>query len=172
MKTIWNWLVSLVKSKAKKKLPKVEDIKPTPEAKGCGCDLSKLLTVPLVPLLGNNDRKVNDELYNRWRMGIDDACGGLPGDVRPLLWRPTGRTFGWKDVILSGAIRIQLNGERMTLWCGNYKGQRLHLIGASDNEAPASGARPETLPDFVPMKSGVEGPKKHFVYFECREGAQ
>ena len=145
---------------------------PQPQQQGCGCDLTLPLDVPLVPEMGGNDKEVDANLYARWKAGVSDNCGGLPSDVRPLLIRPAGKTFGWKYVITEGAIKISVNGDKMTVWCGDYKGQRLHLIGTSDHESPNTGARPETLQDFVLLKSGVEGARKHFVYFECREVKQ
>lgn len=143
---------------------------------GCGCDLSKPVAVPLVPALGNTDNEVDGALRQRWASGLSDNCGGLPGDVRPLLVRPAGKTFGWKYPVTSGKVSVRLNGIRMTLFCGpvtdasgNPVSQRMHPIGASDHEAPDNGKHPSTLPDWVPFQSGVEGPKKHFAYYEVRD---
>jgi len=165
---IWNWLTNW----GKKKLPTVAEIKPVtpvkPVATSCGCNLSLPPIVPLVPEMGATDEAVDTNLRERWQAGTEDACGGLQGDIRPLLIRPCGKTFGWKYVITEGFIRLVLNGDKMTVGCGDYKGQRLHVIGTSDHEMPAHG-KPATLEDWVPIVSGQEGPKKHFVYFECRK---
>ena len=120
---------------------------------------------PLVPFLGPDDAAVDAKLYADWKAGIDNGCGGLPGDVRPLGIRLNGKTFGWKDVIISGAVKIRLNGERMTITNGEYQGQLWVVQGASDHEMPPNG-KPETLPDWTPLQSGVEGPRKHFAYFK------
>ena len=137
------------------------------EQKACTCDLTKPLVTPLVPYLGPDDAAVDKVLYDRWKSGLSDTCGGLPGDTRPLAIRLNGKTFGWKDPVTTGAVKIVIDGEQMTIFCGAYKGQQWHPIGGSDHEMPANG-KPETLSDWLPITPGVKGMRRHFVYFQCR----
>lgn len=123
-------------------------------------------TTPLIPKLGNTDEEVDATLYARWKSGIEDACGGLPGDVRPLFIRLNGKTFGWKYAVISGDIKVSINGDRMTVYDGKCEGLTATIQGGSDHEMPMNG-KPETLEDWTPIKSGVEGVKKHFIYFKC-----
>jgi len=122
--------------------------------------------VPLVPYLGADDAEVNAVLYKRWQDGGTDSCGGLPGDTRPLLVRPSGGTFGWKYIITereSNGPNIILDGDYMTVTSGWYKGQYFKVIGKSDKEWD-NGKIPR---DFEAIKSGERTLRKHFVSFEA-----
>lgn len=142
-------------------------------SRACSCDLSKPLATPLVPKHGASDAEVDAWLRQRWVDGIADNCGGLPGDVRPQLWRPLhGKCFNYKYVAQQKdgtGIQIRINGEKMTIIDGNFEGQSFHLIGTSAHEAPNNGAHPSTLEDWVPAKSGMETTKRQFPYFEIRD---
>lgn len=173
--TIRQWLIKLFGEafkKVAKVLPPVVTspvviAPPTVDPAPVAVDTTGMVQeTPLVPYLGPDDAAVDKVLYDRWKAGMADTCGGLPGDVRPLGIRLNGKTFGWKEVITSGAVKIRLNGEKMTITDGPFKGQIWAVQGTSDHEMPANG-KPETLPDWTPLKSGVEGPKKHFAYFKC-----
>lgn len=169
----WKSLLNWLKSWQVPHMPSVPPVTPPAGDKPATSDPNHSPDVgnmvqetPLVPYLGKDDAAVDAKLYADWKAGIENGCGGLPGDVRPLGIRLNGKTFGWKDVILSGAVGIRLNGERMTITDGVYHGQKWCIVGTSDHEMPANG-KPETLDDWTPLQSGVEGPKKHFAYFKC-----
>jgi hypothetical protein len=148
--------------------PKTPEADTNKQSQACSCDLTKPIAIPLVPYLGADDKAVNAKLYADYKAGIENGCGGLPGDVRPLLIRPSGGTFGYKHVILKGGVRVAINGSKMTVTCGDFQGQRFHIIGGSDHEAPSNGAHPSTLQDWQPITPGAACGKKHFIYLEAR----
>lgn len=171
--TIRDWLIKIFGDAFKKtiKLPTTPTLPPVEEPNtttpATTVDISGMeQAVPLVPLMGKTDSEVNENLRQRWASGHQDSCGGLPGDIRPLLVRPSGGTFGWKYIITdrqSDGPSIVLDGDYMTVTSGNYKGQRFEVYGKSDHEWD-NGKIPV---DFVAIKSGERTIRKHFVSFRA-----
>ena len=136
----------------------------TPATTDCGCDLSKPRAVFASPVHGATEGDVSQWLYDRWKGGTDDSCGGLPHDVRPRAICPSGKSFGWKYAITKGFIKIRFDGKgNMMIDDGKVDVDGLvqgwHLIGSSNSTSKEG---------WKDIKAGEWTPIRKHIWFELR----